>query len=136
MAKFIIDTPKVDAMEKLETNLHRRVVRDMLYAGGKVLEKEMRQTIEERKHVRSGDMRDSVGAGEISLSLDESSIEVWPQGFDRMGISNEEKMRYIIDGRHHQKKDDFMKKARKRIEPRLQAVMAYQMDLSLKEIIG
>lgn len=127
-------------LQALETGIRRQVTRDMLSAGAKVLVKEMQNAIGQSHHVVSGDMRASVAPTEIEEGPDGASIEVYTQGTDSRGVRNEMKNVIISQGyyykgaRSKRKKDPYLKGLRKRIEPRVQAVMNEQMRISLKKL--
>lgn len=126
----------------------RELTRRVVYAGAKVLEKEIKASMEQAGHVRhhGGDwMQGSVSMGEILQEPGRTSVLVGPTGEDPRGVSNEMKDKIIQTGywnretgRGRTKRDPYMDKAgtRKRIEPRLQAVMQYEMTKSLEEIFG
>lgn len=141
MAKMIYsDFALEEKLRQLEGNFRREVTKKVIWAGAKVLEKEMKDTIEARHHVVSGDMQRSVAMSEIKEGIDEVSVEVYTQGRDSRGVSNEMKNEIINKGYYHRgtgakhKKDPYLKDMRKRIEPRIQSVMSYQMELTLKEL--
>ena len=131
------------AMEKklqsLESNFRREVTRKVLWAGAKVVEKEMRAEID-KKHSLSGDLAKSVKQTEIQEGVEESSVEIYTQGYDSRGVSNPMKNVIITQGYYHvssgkkRKKDPYLKEMLKRIEPRLNSVMSYQANLTLKEL--
>lgn len=131
------------AMEKklqsLENNFRREVTRKVLWAGAKVVEKEMRAEID-KKHSLSDDLAKSVKQTEIQEGVEESSVEIYTQGYDSRGVSNPMKNVIITQGYYHvssgkkRKKDPYLKEMRKRIEPRLNSVMSYQANLTLKEL--
>ena len=140
MAKMIYsDFAIEDKLRNLEGNFRREVTRKVLWAGAKVVEKEMRAEIE-KKHKVSGDLAKSVKQTEIQEGVDESSVEIYTQGYDSRGVSNPMKNVIITQGYYHvnsgkaRKKDPYLKQLRKRIEPRLNSVMSYQMELTLKEL--
>lgn len=128
-----------EKLRSLEGNFRREVTRKVLWAGAKVVEKEMRGEIEKR-HKVSGDLARSVKQTEIQEGIDESSVEIYTQGYDSRGVSNPMKNVIITQGYYHvrsgkaRKKDPYLKNMRKRIEPRLNSVMNYQMELTLKEL--
>jgi len=129
-----------DRLRKLDENFRREVTRKVLWAGAKVIEKEMQNAIAERHHIATGDMQRSVKQTEIHEGPEECWVEVYTQGTDRRGVSNEMKNVIINKGYYHKgtgakkKKDPYLKDMRKRIEPRVQSVMNYQMKLTLKEL--
>ena len=128
-----------DKLRNLEANFRREVTRKVLWAGAKVVEKEMRAEIQ-AKHSQSGDLAKSVKQTEIQEGVEESSVEIYTQGYDSRGVSNVMKNVIITQGYYHvrsgkaRKKDPYLKNMRKRIEPRLNAVMNYQMQLTLEEL--
>ena len=129
-----------DKLEKLETGFRREVTHKVLWAGSKVLEKEMKNAISQNHHVITGSMRDSVAATEIVEDLDSSSVEVFTQGIDSRGVSNEMKNKIINYGFYNKaahsfrkQTDPYLRKLRKRLEPRLQAVMSEQFSICMEE---
>lgn len=139
MAKMIYsDFALEKKLENLESNFRREVTRKVLWAGAKVVEKEMRAEIE-KKHKISGDLEKSVAQTEIQEGIDESSVEIYTQGTDSRGVSNPMKNVIITQGYYHvrtgkRKKDPYLKEMRKRVEPRLNGVMSYQMELTMREL--
>lgn len=129
-----------ETLGKLAGDFHRQVTEKVLYAGGKVLVKEMQNAIEENHHVRSGAMKRSVAMSEVYSGIGSSYVEVGTEGTDSRGVSNAMKNQFINYGRHNryfgskQKRDPYLSRLRKRIEPRLNAVMTYQMELILREL--
>jgi len=127
-------------LRELDTQFNREITRKVLWAGAKVLEKEMRGAIAQNHHVVSGDMQRSVSMSEIHEDPEMSWVEVYTQGYDRRGVSNELKNMIINKGYYNVstgrkfKKDPYLQKLRKRIAPRLISVMNYQFQLSLKEL--
>ena len=85
-------------------------------------------------------MARSVAQTPIQEGVDESSVEVYTQGYDSRGVSNPMKNVIITQGYYHvtsgtkRKKDPYLKNLRKRIAPRIQAVMTYQFQLTLKKL--
>lgn len=142
MAKFIIPDVHKDIFDKLDPATMRRIRKKMLEDGSKVLQKEMKKVIEEKGHVVSRDMMNSVTAGPVREDVDGSSIEVYPQGYDRRGVSNEMKAKLIINGYYHvassrsqRKKDNFLdKKFRDKCAPRIVSVMNYSFSLLMEEL--
>lgn len=129
-----------DKIAKLDADFRRQVTEKVLWAGGKVLVKEMSGAIVQNHHVVSGDMARSVEMSEIHSDIDQSYIKVATMGTDSHGVSNAMKNKMINYGYYYKgsgikrKKDPYLNKLRKRIEPRLNAVMTYQMELTLKEL--
>ena len=124
----------VDAqLKKLDGITQGEMTKRVLSAGAKVIEKEMKKAIEDNHHVVSGAMKESVKPGEIKINIDYSSVEVYTQGNDPRGVSNEMKNKRINYGPGVRKRDHYITKLRKRIEPRVLSVMNYEAKLVLKE---
>lgn len=129
-----------DKLKKLDENFRRDVTRKALWAGAKVIEKEMKSAIGQGHHIVSGDMQRSVAQTEIHEGMEESWVEVYTQGSDSRGVSNEMKNVIINKGYYNKgtgathKKDPYLQKMRKRIEPRIVSVMNYQVQLTLQEL--
>ena len=142
MARWIVENIGKTVFDKLDHNTVRRIRREMVQNGAKVLVKEMQEAITEKHHVVHGYMKDSVRAGPVYEDIDGTSIEVWPQGDDPRGASNEMKLKIIEygyynieSGRRQKKKDFFLNdKFRKKCEPRIVAVMGATLDKCMEEI--
>ena len=141
MAKFVVSESR-NAIDGLDPKTVTDILRKCVLAGAKVVEKEMKSTIESRGHVVNGWMRDSVAAGVLHEDIDAVWIEVYPQGYDPRGVDNAMKNKVINDGFYNRntgrkvKRDPFIKRMQKDIEPKIRAVMDYQYDLCMKEIHG
>ena len=142
MAKFEVDDSVLTGLEKLTPAVAREIRRKCVIAGAKVVEKEMKNTIEARKHVVNKWMRDSVGMGVLHEDIDRVWVEVYPQGTDPRGVENEMKNEIINRGYYNKntgrkiRRDPYVKELKKKIEPKVTAVMQYQYDLCMKEING
>ena len=131
MAKWIVDSSEMTTLEKLDDTTQRRIRREMVENAAKVLVKEMQASIEGNHHVINRYMKDAVAPGPVYEDIDGTSIEVWPQGDDPRGVSNEMKLKIIeygyydsFSGRRHKKIDYFLNDSfRKKCEPRILAVM-------------
>jgi len=144
VAKWIVDDPggAMTALEALDDATMRRIRRQMVENGAKVLLKELPNTIEQRHHVVSGALKGSVGVGKIYEDLDGTSIDVYPQGDDPRGVNNEMKLKIINYGFYHSasgkrqyKKDFFLgEKFRKKCEPRIRGVMMETLRLCMEEL--
>ena len=125
-------------LDQLAGALRIDVTRELLEAGAKVVAKEMQQVIHDN-HKVSGDMMRSVAPTEVHMDVDFSSIEVYTQGTDSRGVSNEMKNVIISQGYYYRgaenkrEPDRYLKSMRKRLEPRVQAVMSEQMRISLQK---
>ena len=141
MARMVIDEFHQTELDALEPNVVRGIIKKCLWAGAKVVEKEMKNTIEQRHHVVHGYMRDSVSQGEIHEDIDKSYVDIYPQGTDPRGVSNEMKNKVIVNGYYSvvtgkgkRKKDPYIDKMSKQIAPRVLSVMNYQFNLSMEEL--
>ena len=141
MARMIVDDFHKTELEQLEPQVVRGIIKKCLWAGAKVVEKEMKNTIESRHHVVHGYMRDSVSQTEVFEDIDRSYVDIYPQGTDPRGVSNEMKNKIIINGyydvftgKSKRKKDPYIKTMAKNITPRVLAVMEYQFNLCIEEL--
>lgn len=142
MARWIVEDTARTALEKLDDATQRRIRREMVENGAKVLQKEMQNEIEARHHVVHGYMRGSVAAGPVYEDVDGTSVEVYPQGNDPRGVSNEMKLQIITKGYYSvftgkslRKKDNFLNaQFRKKCEPRIVAVMQATLSKCMEEL--
>lgn len=142
MARWIVEDVGRSVLDALDIETNRRIRREMVTNGAKVLVKEMQETIQERHHIRSGGMKQGVAAGTVYEDIDGTSIDVWPQGEDRRGVSNEMKAKIINYGFYHvasgkrQKKTDYFlnDKFRKKCAPRIVAVMQATLSKCMEEL--
>ena len=72
MPRMIVEDFHKNELDTLDSTVMRGIVRKCLWAGAKVVEKEMKSTIEQSRHVVHGYMRDAVTQGEIHESIDGS----------------------------------------------------------------
>ena len=139
MAKFIIEDFHKTELDQLDTQKVREIRKKVLWAGAKVVEKETRAYIYD-EHRESGDLAKSVAQTDIHEDLDSTWVEIYPQGYDSRGVSNELKNKIIIDGYYSKGtgtkkiKDPYVKKLRERLEPRILSVMEYQFNLCMDEL--
>ena len=141
MAKMIVEDFHKNELDALDPVTVRGIVRKCLWAGAKVVEKEMKNTIESRHHVVNRYMKEAVAQGPIHEDIDKSWVDIYPQGTDPRGVSNEMKNKiinmgyYNVDtGRGVRKKDPYVSKLSKEIAPKVQAVMQYQFNLCMEEL--
>lgn len=142
MAKWIVEDTHQTTLDALDDATQRRIRREMVENGAKVLQKEIQATIETKHHVRSGNMKNAVAPGKVYEDVDSTSIEVWPQGDDPRGVNNEMKLKIINYGFYHvasgkrQKKTDYFlnESFRKKCEPRILAVMNATFAKCMDEI--
>lgn len=139
MAKFVVDDFHKTELEQLDPMKMREIRKKVLWAGAKVVERETRDYIY-NEHRASGDMARSVAQSDIHEDLDSVWVEIYPQGNDARGVSNEMKNKIIIDGYYSKAtgskkiKDPYVKKLRSRLEPRILSVMEYQFQLCMDEL--
>lgn len=142
MAKWIVEDVHKTALEQLDDATQRAIRRKMVENASKVLIKEMQASIESNHHVVSGSMKNSVAASKVYEDIDSTSIEVYPQGTDPRGVSNEMKAQIINYGYYNRdtgyrikKKDFFLNdKFRKKCEPHINGVMNYTFQLCMEEL--
>lgn len=79
--------------------LGRYGIRQIVNAGAEACVTETRKSIEQYRHIVTGDMQESVAPGKLHEDLDATWVEVYPQGYDRRGISNAKKAFVINYGR-------------------------------------
>ena len=144
MAKWIVENENAKTvLDKLDDAKQREIRRKMVENASKVLIKEIQKATVERHHVVHGWMKSSVAAGRVYEDIDGTSIDVYPQGNDPRGVSNEMKMQMINYGYHNVatgnkfKKDNFLNdKFRKKCEPHIRGVMNYTLSLCMEELNG
>lgn len=142
MARLIVDDSALTGIEKLDPAHMREVTRKCVLAGAKVIEKEMKNTIEARGHIVNRYMLNSVGPGVLHEDIDRTWIEVYPQGDDPRGVQNEMKYEMLVKGYYNRdtgrkiRRDPVLKNIKAKAEPKVLAAMAYQFDLCMKEING
>lgn len=142
MARWVVDDIGNTVFDKLDSGTVRKIRKEMVLNGAKVLQKEMQNEMDARHHVRHGYMKNSVAAGPVYEDVDGVSVEVWPQGSDPRGVSNEMKLQIIetgyynvATGKSHRKKDHFLnEKFRKKCEPRIVAVMQATLSKCMDEL--
>ena len=141
MAQFIIDDSfHKTALDALTPEFRREVRRKVVWAGAKVIEKEMSQYIREH-HMISGALAESIAQGPIHEDVDSTWVEVYPQGEDPRGVLNEMKQTFInkgyysiFTGEKHRAVDPYVRKMRDRLEPRIMSVMQKQFEICMDEI--
>ena len=80
MARWEVEDFGKSILDKLDNDTNRKIRREMVRNGAKVLQKEMQLATEARHHVVNHWMKDSIAAGEVHEDIDGVSIEVYPQG--------------------------------------------------------
>ena len=142
MARWEIDDNYRSTLDRLDDDVQRRIRREMVENGAKVLQKEMQATIESKHHVISGSMRNAVAPAKVYEDIDATVIDVYPQGSDPRGVSNEMKLQIInygyfhkASGRRQKKTDYFLNDSfRKKCEPRILAVMNATFAKCMEEL--
>lgn len=140
VAQFVVEDFHKNTLDMLDPETVRQIRKKVLWAGAKVVEKET-QTYIYDEHRASGDLSRSVRQSDIHEDIDSCWVEIYPQGNDRRGVSNEMKNKIIINGYYSRAsgkstriKDPYVKKLRDRVEPRVLAVMEYQFNLCMEEL--
>ena len=140
MAQFVIEDFHKDALDALDPMTVRNIQKKVVWAGARVVEKEMGNYIESHHHI-SGDLARSVTQGPIHEDVESTWVEVWPQGVDSRGVYNEMKHKIIntgyynvFTGKSFRTKDPYVRKLRKQIEPRIRAVMEQQFAICMEEL--
>lgn len=144
MARWIVEDVNKTVLDKLDDDTRRQIRRKMVENAAKVLIKEMKATIESRHHVVSGSMEQGVAATKVYEDVGGTSIDVYPQGTDPRGVSNEMKAKIINYGYYNRdtgyrikKRDYFLNdKFRKKCAPRIQAVMNETFAKCMEELNG
>ena len=103
MASMTVDYASLDRISASLDGMTRGTIKSIVEAGAKADADEMRKAIEDAHHVRTGNMRDSVRAGEYHETLDGGYMAVYPQGEDSHGVSNTVKAYVINYGRGRRK---------------------------------
>ena len=103
MARLEVNYGNFERIEATLNGIGREGIRRILEAGAAAAVDDMRKAIIDARHVRTGDMRDSVRAGEYHETLGGGSISVYPQDEDRHGVANAKKAFVINYGRGKKK---------------------------------
>ena len=83
-----------DGFERVDgqlMRLNRDMMREVVMAGAAACVEETKKNVQQYRHVVTGDMLEGVAPGKIHQDIDQTWIEVYPQGDDRRGISNAKK---------------------------------------------
>lgn len=98
----------MDELFRESERLNRKAP-EMLEAGSAIMTRAWKETIVARKHVKTGDMRDSVASdGRIHRKDDGYTVNVYPRGKDRNGKRNMEKAAILHYGTSKIKGDNFV----------------------------
>ena len=140
MAQFVVEDFHQDVLDKLDNGTRREIRRKVLWAGAKVVEKEMKDYILANHKVR-GYMGQSVTQTKVPEDIEGDWVEIDPQGEDPRGVSYEMKNKIIITGYYNKatgyrlkNKDSYISKMRKRIAPRVMSVMQQQFALCMEDL--
>ena len=117
-------------LKAIEKGLRGEAMQRMLYAGADVLIEAWGGAIQEKHHIKSGDMLKSVGKTGIQVGKDGLEISVYPQGTDSHRITNAQKAYILHHGRQPTRKgtkgikgDKFVTAAEKEAEPKVYEAM-------------
>ena len=111
-----------------ESERLERKATEMLGEAGKVVVKAWQDVIEERGHVDTGDMRDSVRAGAVKKNGDAYTSSIYPHGRDRKRQGNAEKAFVLHYGTSRIKGDRFVDEAEERTGDAAEQVMQSVWD--------
>lgn len=106
-----------------ESERLERKATEMLGEAGKVVVKAWQDVIEERGHVDTGDMRDSVRASAVKKNGDAYTSSIYPHGRDRKRQGNAEKAFVLHYGTSRIKGDRFVDDAEARAGDAAEEVM-------------
>ncbi len=137
-----------DEIKRISGNTEE-MCKDMAEAAADVTTDAWKEVIEERDHVESGDMRDSVDWTDADRDGSVIFSEVYPQGKDRKGVRNVEKAYMLHNGwkagkasknnkkskgaKGAYKGDHFVDEAERRADLMVGDAMEYVMDQYVKE---
>ena len=85
-----------ELVDRQLARMDRGMIRSIVEAGARAAEKRMADNTRMRQHVRTGDMLDSIGTNEYREWMGGGTVDVYPQGEDRMGVRNATKA-YVIN---------------------------------------
>jgi hypothetical protein len=94
MARFSVNG--FELVEDQLSRMGRPMIRKIVEAGADAAAKRMAENTERRRHLRTGDMMNSIGPNEYREYLGGGSVDVYPQGDDRYGMRNATKA-YVIN---------------------------------------
>ena len=139
MAKVEIDYGGFDRIEASFSGMGRDGIRRIVEAGAAAAVVEMKKAITEHHHVRTGDMLNSVRAGQYHEELDGGYMAVYPQDNDRHGVSNTVKAFVINYGRGKKKRtarmgDKFITGKEDQTEAIVTAAMQAEADRLIDEM--
>ena len=105
-----------DVMRELlmENERMERKATEMLGEAGKVVTKALQDVIEERGHVDTGAMKESVRASAVKKSGSARVTTIYPHGKDAKGVRNAEKAYIIHYGTSKRRGDHFVDEAEER----------------------
>lgn len=111
-------TMKVSGFEHQEAKLNQLgapMIKKIVMAGAGAAEKRMIEDTKTRRHVRNGDMLESIGTNEYREFLHGGSVDVYPQGEDSRGVRNATKAYVINYGRGQR---PYTKRPKGRLKPK------------------
>ena len=86
----------IEFYERQLSRMDRGMIRKIVEAGATAAENWMRKQTQEKNHIRNSDMLDAIGRNEYRETYGGGSVDVYPQGIDRKGVRNADKM-YITN---------------------------------------
>ena len=113
-------------LKAIEKGLRGEAMQNMLYAGAEVLINAWKGEIQNKHHIRSGEMLQNVDKTGINVGKDGLEISVYPQGTDSHRVTNAQKayiLHYGRQGKAKIKGDRFVTDAEKTAKPQVYAAM-------------
>jgi Bacteriophage protein of unknown function (DUF646). len=116
-------------LDQLMAEMSREVTRmeekatEMLGEGGKVVVKAWQDVIEERGHVKTGEMKRSVRASAVKSGQDAHYTDIYPHGKDKKGVRNAEKAFILHYGTSKKRGDHWVDEAEDRAGDAAEAAM-------------
>lgn len=83
-----------DGFERVDgqlIRLNRDMMREVVMAGAAACVAETKKNVQQYRHVMTGSMLEGVAPGKVHEDIDQTWVEVYPQGDDRRGVSNAKK---------------------------------------------
>ena len=140
MARMTVDSAELNnsALDRLGAQA-RPMIKRIVMAGAGAAEQRMRQNIQQRRHVRNGDMLGAVGDNGYREFFRGGQTEVYPQDEDRKGVRNATKAYVINYGRGGVRRrgrmgDRFITGDEKNTEAAVAQAMQAESDRIMEEI--
>ena len=129
-----------DAIEAQLGKLNRDTIREIVMAGAEACGVETRSRTEQARHVKNRDMLNSVAPAKYHEDVNSGWVEVYPQGYDRRGVSNAKKafvINYGYGGRRTKRTGDkFITGQKNRMEEAVKKAMQAESDRIIQSING